>query len=512
MRVSAWILGDQLVENHPAIAAAEDETDRSNLCVALVESRALTHRLPYQRKKLVLLLSAMRHYAAALKEKGYQVDYYTAEDMLTALRRHVTDWQPKRIYTMAASQYGGRRFQNRLGEALGIPIHVLPNTQFLVERYDPIPNPQPGTFYVMENFYRAMRRYFNLLLEPDGSPAGGRWNYDALNRRRLPPSIDVPERLHFEPDEITRQVMDEVERDDYGIGSAEGFDLGVDRIQAGEALRDFLDRRLENFGAYEDAMSRHSSLLFHSLLSPYLNLGLLDPLEVARAVENRYRSGQAPLPSAEGFVRQVIGWREFIYWQYWRQMPALRKVNFWSANRPLPAFFWNGQTDMNCLQQVIRRAVREGYSHHIERLMVLSNFCLLAGISPQQVNEWFLTCYVDAYEWVMLPNVLGMGLYADGGKTATKPYIASGKYIHKMGDYCAGCRYQPSVRSGGQACPFNLLYWNFLIQHERTLRLNPRMGANVLGLRHIPVAERGLIQDEAAQFLATLASGLKPEY
>jgi deoxyribodipyrimidine photolyase-related protein len=209
----------------------------------------------------------------------------------------------------------------------------------------------------------------------------------------------------------------------------------------------------------------------------------------------------------EGFIRQVVGWREYIYWQYWRQMPALRKANYWVASRSLPSFFWDGDTDMNCLRQVIGRALQDGYNHHIERLMVVSNFCLLAGITPQQVNEWFMTCYIDAYEWVMLPNVLGMGLYADGGVTATKPYIASANYINKMGDYCPDCRYQPMVRTGEHACPFNPLYWNFLLQHEQLLRSSPRMGPNVLSLRHIDLEERQATQEQAEKYLATLAAG-----
>jgi deoxyribodipyrimidine photolyase-related protein len=251
-------------------------------------------------------------------------------------------------------------------------------------------------------------------------------------------------------------------------------------------------------------MRSSSATLFHSVLSPYLNIGLLEPLQVARLAQERYLHGQAPLQSVEGFIRQVVGWREFIYWQYWRQMPELIQSNFWDAHNPLPAFFWDGHTDMNCLRMVIARALNDGYTHHIERLMLLSNFCLLAGISPAQVNDWFTACYIDAYEWVMLPNVLGMGLYADGGLTATKPYLASANYIHKMSDYCTGCRYNPRLRQGPGACPFNTLYWNFLIQHEKVLRANPRMGPNVLGLQRIAPDERQKIQTQAAEFLSQL--------
>lgn len=486
------------MERHPALAAAE--AGPGDLRVVLVESRARAARLPYQRKKLVLLISAMRHYALALQNGGYAVDILQADDMLSGLRQHMTAWKPNRIYCMAASEYGGRRFQTRLEAQVGAPVVVLPNTQFLCGQFDPIPEPEVGKRYVMESFYRAMRRHFNLLMEPDGDPMGSRWNFDAENRRRLPKGMVPPEKVHFRPDEITEQVMREVADLDFAIGSVEGFSLAVTRHEAWQALTDFLDRRLESFGPYEDAMSSHSDLLFHSLLSPYLNIGLLEPLAVAQAAEARFYNGQAPLQSVEGFIRQVIGWREFIYWQYWRQMPELKEVNFWNARRQLPDFFWNADTDMNCLRTVLQRALHSGYAHHIERLMVLSNFCLLAGIAPQEVNDWFSACYIDAYEWVMLPNVLGMGLYADGGMTATKPYIASANYISKMSDYCTPCRYNQKKRHGQDACPFNFLYWNFLIQHEQILRSNPRMGPNVLGLGRIGIEDQQLIQGQSAKF------------
>lgn len=501
MRTSVWILGDQLLEQHPALVAAAAETGPDGLSVVLVESRARSVRLPYQRKKLVLLFSAMRHYALELEQSGYLVDYVRAEDMLSGLQQHVATYRPEQIFTMAASEYRGRRFQTRLQHNLGVPVAVLPNTQFLTGQFDPIPRPQPGKRYVMENFYRLMRRRFNLLMDPGGDPAGGQWNFDAQNRRPLPRGLQPPPRLRFEPDQITRQAMAQVALISPAVGSVEGFDLAVTRSQAQQALLDFLEHRLENFGPYEDAMSSASDALFHSVLSPYLNIGLLQPLQVAQAAQERYALGQAPLQSVEGFVRQVVGWREYIYWQYWRQMPGLYSANFWDAQRPLPDFFWDAGTEMNCLRQVIRRALDQGYTHHIERLMLLCNFCLLAGISPQRVNDWFSACYIDAYEWVMLPNVLGMGLHADGGVTATKPYVASANYIHKMSDYCNGCRYDPKKRLGSGACPFNTLYWNFLIQHEPVLRANPRLGPAVLGLRRIDPEERRKIQAQAARFL-----------
>ena len=252
-------------------------------------------------------------------------------------------------------------------------------------------------------------------------------------------------------------------------------------------------------------MSRRHGVLFHSVLSPYMNLGLLDPLDMARAVEAEYRAGRAPLNSVEGFIRQVIGWREFIYWQYHRQMPGLRSANHWNATRPLPAFLWNAHTDIACLRAVVERLLDTGFTHHIERLMLVCNFCLLAGVDPAAVADWFLTFYIDSHDWVVLPNVIGMGLNADGGLTATKPYVASASYINKMSDYCSSCRFNPKSRTGPDACPFNFLYWNFLIQHEAALRKNTRLGPAVLGLRHLDDDERHKVQTQAAAYLDSLA-------
>ena len=504
LRISVWILGDQLLAAHPALAAAETLTDRASIRVVLVESAQRLARLPYQRKKLVLLLSAMRHYADELRSAGYAVEYVQAATAGEGLRRHVATWQPQRLLTMAAAEYRGRRFQQeRLAGLLGVPVDVLPNTQFLVGRHDPYP--QPDKRVILENFYRSLRRHWKLLLDDAGAPVGGAWNFDQENRKPLPRSgLAIPEPVRFAPDAITQAVMAEVAALPQGVGDCAGFDLAVTRTEAEQAFEDFIRHRVHAFGPYEDAMSRRSAVLFHSLLSPYMNIGLLDPLVMARRAEAAYRDGTAPIASVEGFIRQVVGWREYIYWQYWQQMPGLLAANEWQHTRPMPRFFWDGATEMKCLRHVVARVIDTGYSHHIERLMVICNFCLLAGIDPAAVNAWFLAFYVDAYEWVVAPNVIGMGLNADGGQIATKPYIASANYINKMSDYCAGCRFNPKQRTGDDACPYNVLYWNFLLEHEETLRANPRSGPAVLGLKHLSPAERSAVRNQAASFLAEL--------
>jgi len=518
--ISVWIPGDQLLRAHPALAAAEQEVGRENVRVVMIESRARLARYPYHQQKRVFVLSAMRHYAQFLREEGYQVDYVSAASIRAGMEQHLARVRPTRLLTMAASEFPARRFQTDLLPGLLAahcrpdstnspdPLVILPNSQFLSERYNPVPRASSGKRVVMETFYRSMRRHFQVLIDEAGEPVGGEWNYDELNRKPLPKRIDLPGTQGWEPDAITAQVIAEVEAAGEalpGYGSAREFRWAVTHEEAQEALDRFIAERLRDFGPYEDAMTTRSASLFHSLLSPYLNLGLLDPLETIRAAEAAYRRGEAPIHSVEGFVRQILGWREYIYWQYWQQMPGLEQANAWQAERPLPAFFWTGKSEMNCLRHVLERVLADGYSHHIERLMVLCNFCLLSGITPSEVSDWFMALYLDAFEWVVLPNVIGMGLNADGGRTATKPYVASGSYINRMSDYCRDCRFDPKQRTGEDACPFNFLYWNFLLAHEQTLRANPRLGPAVLGLSRIEEKERGELRAAAARFLDQLS-------
>jgi deoxyribodipyrimidine photolyase-related protein len=405
---------------------------------------------------------------------------------------------------MAASEFRGRSYQQNLPHRSNVPVKILPNTQFLTGRFDPIPDPHPDKRIRQEQFYRKIRQHFDLLIEADGKPVGGKWNFDKSNRRNLPKNAKPPLPISLTPDETTLAVMDEVDQKYQGLGETTGFDLAVTHEQANLVAKDFFDNRLADFGAYEDAMSSLYGTIYHSRLSAYLNIGLLDPLELATEAQNRFRTGHAPINSVEGFIRQLIGWREFIYWQYWRLMPELHKSNYWQANRQLPSMFWDGDTQINCLNHVIRRALDSGYTHHIERLMIVSNFCLLAGIEPMAVNDWFLSAYIDSYEWVMLPNVIGMGLYADGGMIATKPYIASANYINKMSDYCGSCGFDHKLRIGEKACPFNYLYWNFILEHEESLRTNPRMVRNLLGLKHLDNEQRNQVKENAHQFLENM--------
>lgn len=504
MKATVWIQGDQLCLNHPAFQFAVDKFGKDNVVVLMLESERRAKRLPYHAKKLILVFSAMRHYAGQLRRRGISVDYRFCSDSNTAIGEHIAEYQPENLILMSARELGGRIYQQSLEQKFCIPVVQLPDTQFLTGRFDPYPDPKPGKRYVQEGFYQKMRQNFHLLVESDGKPTGGKWNFDKSNRLRLPADCNPPAPISFAPDEITRQVIHEVEIKYKTVGNAAGFNLAVTHEEARLAAFDFFENRLHDFGAYEDAMSYQTSTVYHSRLSPYLNLGLLDPLWLSKEAERRYIKGKAPINSVEGFIRQLVGWREYIYWQYWRLMPDIAHSNFWDFQRPLPEFFWDGGTDMNCIKHVLGRVLQDGYSHHIERLMVICNFCLLARIHPDPVNRWFQSAYIDAYEWVMVPNVYGMGLYADGGLVGTKPYISSANYINKMSDYCRGCRFDHKLRTGDKACPFNYLYWSFILDHEDVLRSNPRMGRSLLGLRHLDRETRRSVQENSLRFLNSL--------
>ncbi|MFW5708669.1 MAG: cryptochrome/photolyase family protein [Chloroflexota bacterium] len=498
-----WILGDQLLLEHPALTIAEQQ-DPSEIDVVIVESWKRATSQPYHKQKIVLLFSAMRHYANRLRDRGYTVHYIETDDtILSGIREYIKKAQPARIITMAAADFNGRRVQEQLGEQSGVDVDVIPNTQFLVGQFNPFADSSSNERRVMENFYRSMRKHFDILMDGD-KPVGDEWNFDKENREALPDDIEIPELPHFERDDITADVIALVESKSLGIGSTELFNYAVTHEQANAALEDFLQTRFELFGPYEDAMTARNSFLFHSVLSPYLNIGLLQPMQVILRAEEIYKAGDVPINSVEGFIRQILGWREYMYTRYWELMPELRQQNHWNADRELPQFLWDGDTDMNCIAHIVQHLHAHAYSHHIERLMVISNFCLLIGVKPQVVVDWFKAFFIDAYDWVMQPNTVGMGLNADGGKIATKPYIASANYINKMSDYCSGCSFKHTKRTGDGACPFNYLYWNFLIQNEDALRKNPRSGRNVLGLRYLDQEERTRVQAQAAHFMENL--------
>jgi len=475
-----WILGDQLSPGHAAFAGHAPGTAR----VLMIESKARGSVLRYHQMKLVLIYSAMRHYAQELRKSGWEVDYYTLEQGLTfeeGVRGHVRAHQPATIALAEPNSFLETVAIEKLGRKLKIEIRFVSTTQFLLPRRDFHEWASGQRSIVMENHYRRMRKRFGWLMDANGQPEGGAWNYDIENRATLrawqragSPRAQTP--LRVSPDAITREVIEMVEREfAENPGRAADMWLPVDREGALKWLELFIRDRLPNFGVYEDMMAEHEPILFHSLLSPMLNLGLLEPRECVEAAIDAYRNGRAPLNSVEGFVRQILGWREFINGIYWYRGPGYRELNSLSAAQPLPKFFYTGDTDMNCLHHVLRQDLALGWNHHIQRLIVLGNFLLITGINPQQALRWYSEMYVDAYDWVMAPNVIGMSLYADGGSMATKPYAATSSYIDKMSNYCKGCRFDPKQKTGSDACPFNYLYWHFIDQHADRFSGNPRM-------------------------------------
>jgi deoxyribodipyrimidine photolyase-related protein len=503
---SVWILGDQLHEDHPALAQADRSKDR----VLFIESRKRSEQVRYHQLKLVLIFSAIRHRAQALRDQGWQVDYLElTESFAEGLRDYVQQRRPHSILVQEPSQYNFRKALPALSRQLGVPIEVLPTNQFIVPESEFRSWAGESHRLLMENHYRRVRKKLGVLIEPDGQPSGGAWNFDSDNRETFTALAKSRTKIHAPPrqktDETTRSVIDLVKREfQHHPGDAERFWLAVTRAEALAWLRDFIKHRLSHFGPWEDVMASDEPVLFHSVLSPLLNIGLLTPLECVEEATAAYRSGAAPLASVEGFVRQIIGWREFINGVYWQRMPGYDKLNELEAEGGLPAWVYTGETDMNCLRQVLRQVIDTGYNHHIQRLMVLGNFFLLAGITPSEVLRWFTEMYVDAHDWVMAANVIGMILHADGGYMATKPYAAGAGYIHKMSNYCAGCRYKPDQRTGPEACPFNYLYWNFYATHQKRFAKNPRVGMMIKTWDKKPDAEKKEIRRQAASFLGGL--------
>lgn len=461
----------------------------------------------------MLLLSAMRHFAAEREAEGWEVDYHRlgdAPDMRSALTRHCASRNPSEILITRPNSHDECVALDSLAKKPEAPLRIIPSTQFLCSREDFSELAQGKKRLLMENFYHEMRRRTGLLIESDGQPTGGDWNYDAENRGTLgdwkKAGSPLPEKLpRPEQDGLTREVARDLEiHFPSSPGRADDFTLPVTRQESLKWLDHFVKERLPDFGTWQDLMLQGEPDMFHSIISPMLNIGLLDPLECARAAEAAYRKGGAPLPAVEGFIRQIIGWREFVNGVYWLKMPEYAGVNALGAEHPLPTFFYDGKTEMNCLRQTLEEVLRGGFNHHIQRLMILGNFLLLAGVNPQEALRWFNEMYVDAHDWVMGANLLGMALHADGGFMATKPYAAGAAYIHKMSNYCGGCSYSPEIKNGQGACPFNLLYWNFYENHRERFANNPRTAMMVRSWMKRPESERSAIVTQAKAFLESL--------
>jgi deoxyribodipyrimidine photolyase-related protein len=501
-RTSIWITADQCTPRNSALAGV----DRTVAVVVMIESIARDRLTPYHKRKLVLAYAVMRHFAAELRAAGWIVDYYAEHgEVATAFAQHVRTYAPQRCLMMQQSEWGITETMSAAARECGVDVAITPHVNFISESGDFDALCKTATARVtMDVFYRAMRRKTGLLMD-GAAPAGGAWNYDARNRERPTPGVRFAPVPRFEPDAGTRAVIAMVERH-FGDhpGVIGDFALAVTRTDALAALEHFCTHRLDTFGPWQDAMIAGERAMSHSLLSSAINTGLLHPLEVCERAELAYRNGTARLQSVEGFIRQVIGWREYIWRVYWKLMPEYRQRNALGADLPLPQFYWTGQTDMACLREALAHVRDTGYAHHILRLMVLGNFALIAGFDPIETNDWFWAMFVDAYDWVMVPNVIGMALHADGGFVGTKPYCASANYINKMSNYCAACRYDHKALVTDDACPFNALYWDFLARNEARFAHNTRMAIAIRAWQARPPAWRDGVRAKAARTIALL--------
>jgi deoxyribodipyrimidine photolyase-related protein len=472
------ILADQLSGSLAALQGIDKACDVVMLCEVMEEASYV----PHHPKKIAFLFSAMRHFAAELEAKGVHVRYVKLDDenntgsFTGEVQRAIHELKSSTMVVTEPGEYRVLQMMKDWQRSLDISVEILPDTRFLSTHAEFALWAKDKKQLRMEFFYREMRKKYSVLMEPDGKPTGGEWNYDKENRKPPKAGMTSPPRLSHKKSAITKEVLVLAkERFGHHFGTLEPFHYAVTRNQALMELNHFIQHLLPNFGDYQDAMVAGEPHLYHSLISSYLNAGLLLPLEICQKAEAAYRAGKAPLNAVEGFIRQILGWREYIRGIYWHFMPEYGERNTLNATRPLPDFYWGAHTQMFCVAETVRHTRDHAYSHHIQRLMITGNFALLAGLDVKSVQAWYLAVYSDAYEWVEMPNTLGMALFGDGGVVASKPYAASGKYIHRMSNYCEKCQYDPDEMTGEKACPFNALYWDFLVRHEDIFRGNQRM-------------------------------------
>jgi deoxyribodipyrimidine photolyase-related protein len=502
----ALVLGDQLSFELASLRDLDPASD-AILMAEVVEEASY---VPHHPQKIALIFSAMRHFAEALQERGWRVLYTRLDDpqnsgsIVGELRRGLDRLGAAEVHLTECGEW---RLQQALCDG-GLPLVWHADRRFYCSREWFAGWARGKRQLRMELFYREMRRKHGLLMNGDGTPVGGAWNFDAENRKALPRHCKTPIAMSFSADAITREVLQLVaERFSGHYGALEGFDYPVTHAEAERLWQYFLDFALPAFGDFQDAMASGEPYLFHARISAALNIGLLDVRRLCADVESAYWSGQVPLNAAEGFIRQVLGWREYVRGIYWLHMPDYATRNAFGNTRALPAFYWTGRTRMNCMRQAIDQTLELAYAHHIQRLMITGNFALLAGIVPQEVCDWYLAVYMDAFDWVELPNTLGMVMHADGGYLGSKPYCASGQYIKRMSDYCADCAYKVGESTGESACPFNALYWHFLMRHRDQLRGNPRLGMIYRNLERMPEARQQALWQRGEQLLARLDAG-----
>lgn len=500
------ILKDHLTHSISSLA----EIDKKNDVVLMAELIEEFTDVKHHKKKIAFMLSAMRHFAIELQNAKIKVDYISLDNscntgsLQSEVKRAIQKHQPKKIIITSPSEYLTLKNIQQWQNDFDLPVEIRADDRFLYTPEEFREWADSRKQLRMEYFYHEVRKRYNIFMNGN-EPEGGKWNYDIENRKTPSLDLSIPKTYQSQPDNITLEVIELVNK--YfpnHFGDLYPFYFAVTKNNAKEVLDKFIKERLICFGDYQDAMIEGEPWMFHSHISFYLNCGLLTPLECVKAVENAYYQNQAPINAVEGFIRQIIGWREYIRGIYWLKMPEYKKENFFNATKNLPDFYWHGNSKMNCLNQCIKETKENAYAHHIQRLMVLGNFALIAGIDPAQVNEWFLIVYADAYEWVELPNVSGMILFADGGDLASKPYAASGNYINKMSNYCKNCYYNVSKKNGQDACPFNYLYWDFIARNRKKLESNHRMSMVYRTYDKMDVNKKDAISLDSRVFLDKL--------
>ena len=508
MRNLVLVLGDQLDID----SAVFEDFDPACDAVWMAEVAHESTQVHCTKARITMFLSAMRHFRDALMARGWRVDYHALDthafDTLDeALAHDLRALRPERVVAVMPGEWRLAQSLPRVVEDAGVIWSVRPDRHFFCDVDDFGDWARGKRELRMEHFYRWMRKRTAVLMD-GATPVGGKWNYDSENRGAFGKSGPgaMPAPRAFAPDAVTREVIDLVNaRFAEHPGTLEAFDWPMTPAEALVALADFIECRLPLFGRYQDAMWTGEPWLYHARLSSSMNLKLLHPRTVIDAAVQAWRNGHAPIEAVEGFVRQVLGWREFIRGVYWLRMPDLLDANALQADQPLPSLYWTGRTHMRCLSESVGQTLTHGYAHHIQRLMVTGLFAQLLGVAPREIHAWYLAVYVDAVEWVELPNTLGMSQYADGGRMVSKPYVASGQYIKRMSNYCANCRYKPAESVGEDACPFTTLYWDFLARHESRFRNHPRAGMQWRSLDRVPAAKREAIAARAESIRVELA-------
>ncbi len=494
------ILGDQLNALHSWFGQVSPE-----IVYVFMEVRQETDYVHHHAQKIIAIFAGMRALAAALVRDGHRVHYLRIDDpdnlhaMPANLDRLFALYRATRFEYQEPDEY---RLDRLLADyAAGLPIAwaMVGSEHFLTERESASIMFAKRTQWLMEFFYRRMRVLHRVLIEPGDKPAGGQWNFDHDNRKswRGDPPEPFDTRVQHDHSALWASIV-AAKVDSFGRPDAARIVWPLDRAEALQHLDAFIQHALPHFGDFQDAMSSKASRMFHSLLSFALNTKMLHPREVIAEAEDAWRIGHAPLHAVEGFVRQILGWREYVRGVYWANMPGYDESNVFAHTLPLPSWFWDGKTRMRCLQHAIGQSLDDAHAHHIQRLMVIGNFSLLAGLDPKLVHQWYLGVYVDAFEWVELPNTVGMSQFADGGLMATKPYVSSAAYIDRMSDYCKGCHYDKKARIGERACPYNSLYWDFFERHGARLRGNQRLGMVYKNLDRMGDEERAALQLQAA--------------